>query len=120
VGDVRTFPLPGAGLILILDVLQYLDASEQTSLLRRCAAALQPGGRLIFRLPDTARGLYSWTTRSLDRIIFRAGGARIRPAYQTVESYERLLAEAGMTVAVRRSRNRLPLAHVVIAATKPR
>jgi len=120
VGDVRTFPLPGAGLILILDVLQYLEAAEQAALLRRCAAALQPGGRLIVRLPDTTRGFHGWMTRSLDRIIFWVGRARVRPAYQTVESYERLLAEAGMTVAVRRSRNRLPLAHVVIAVTKPR
>jgi uncharacterized protein (DUF2062 family) len=120
VGDVRTFPLPGAGLILILDVLQYLQADEQAPLLKRCAAALEPGGRLVFRLPDTTRGFHGWMTRSLDRIIFWAGRASVRPAYQTVESYERLLAEAGMKVAVRRCRNRLPLAHVVIAATKPR
>jgi uncharacterized protein (DUF2062 family)/SAM-dependent methyltransferase len=120
VGDVRTFPLPSAGLILILDVLQYLDADEQASLLKRCTAALEPGGHLIFRLPDTTRGFHGWMTRSLDRIIFWVGRVSDRPAYQTVESYERLLAKAGMTVAVWRSRNRLPLAHVVIAAARPR
>jgi uncharacterized protein (DUF2062 family) len=35
VGDVRHFELPSAGLILILDVLQYLPADEQLALLKR-------------------------------------------------------------------------------------
>ena len=120
VADVRSYHLPEAGLILIIDVLQYLEADDQRALLRRCSAALHPGGRLIFRLPDMKRGFYSWTTNLLDRIILWNGGTGARPAYQAVETYERLLAEAGMAVAVRRYRNRLPLAHVVIAATKPR
>jgi len=42
VHDVRAFPVPPAGLILIIDVLQYLDAAEQRDLLKRCCAALLP------------------------------------------------------------------------------
>lgn len=117
--DVRTFPLPAAGLILIIDVLQYLDPAEQASLLGRCAGALAPGGRLIFRLPDARRGPLSWTTRFLDRLLFGVGGWGSGPAYQPPEAYVKLLGEAGMSVEVRSYRNWLPLAHAVFYARKP-
>jgi len=117
-GDVRTFPLPAAGLILIIDVLQYLDPAEQASLLRRCASALVPGGRLVFRLPDTRRGPLAWATRLLDRLLLGVGGWGTRPACQSPEVYVGLLAEAGMSVDVRTHRNRLPLAHAVFCARK--
>ena len=117
--DVRTFPVPAAGLILIIDVLQYLDPADQTSLLRRCSTALLPGGRLIFRLPDTTRGFVSWTTRMLDRLNLRIGGSNARLAYLPTEAYTAPLVEAGLSVDVRSYRNRLPLRHIVIAAQKP-
>jgi uncharacterized protein (DUF2062 family)/trans-aconitate methyltransferase len=119
IADVRTFPLPAAGLILILDVLQYLATADQAALLRRCVSTLTPGGRLILRLPEPARGFYSSTTRLLERIIFCTGRWSTRPTYQPADVYRQLLAEAGLVVDVRRYRNRLPLAHVVIAAQKP-
>jgi trans-aconitate methyltransferase len=118
IGDARTFAVPAAGLILIIDVLQYLDPADQASLLRRCASALVPGGRLIFRLPDTRRGPLAWATRLLDRLLLGMGGWSTRPAYQSPEAYVGLLAEAGMSVDVRRYRNWLPLAHVVFFARK--
>jgi uncharacterized protein (DUF2062 family) len=118
VGDARTFSLPEAGLLLIIDVLQYLDPAEQTALLRRCAQALAPGGRLIFRLPDTRRGLLFWTTRLLDRLLLGLGRSGGRPTYQPPEAYVELLGEAGLQVEARRYRNRLPLAHTVFFARK--
>ena len=71
--------LPSAGLILILDVLQYLSAEEQLALLKRCCAALEPGGRLIFRVHDRERGLWSLFALALDRLLF-SGRARRAPA----------------------------------------
>jgi trans-aconitate methyltransferase/uncharacterized protein (DUF2062 family) len=117
-GDVRTFLLPPAGLILIIDVLQYLEPADQAALLRRCAHALEPGGRLVFRLPDASGGPRTWATRLLDRLLLGVGGGSPRPAYQPPEVYVQLLAEAGMSVDVRRHANRLPLAHVVFHARK--
>ena len=116
--DVRTFALPAAGLILIIDVLQYIDPADQASLLRRCARALVPGGRLVFRLPDTRSGPRAWATRLLDLLLLGIGGRGPRPAYQSPEAYVGLLSEAGMSVEVRRHRNRLPLAHAVFYARK--
>jgi trans-aconitate methyltransferase/uncharacterized protein (DUF2062 family) len=117
-GDVRTFPLPTPGLILIIDVLQYLDRADQASLLARCAHALEPGGRMVFRLPDTSGGLRTRATRLLDLLLLGIGGGGARPVYQSPEAYVALLTEAGMSVDVRRYRNRLPLAHLVFYARK--
>ena len=116
--DVMTFPLPAAGLILIIDVLQYLGPAEQVKLLRRCTAALSPGGRLIFRLPDTRHRPLAWVTRLMDRLIFGLGRFGARPTYQLPEVYARLLAESGMSVDVQRYRNWLPLTHTVFRARK--
>jgi trans-aconitate methyltransferase len=117
-GHVQTFPLSPAGLILIIDVLQYLNPADQASLLRRCAEALEPGGRLIFRLPDTRGGPLGRATRLLDRFLLRIGGWRTVPAYQAPEAYVGILAESRMSVTVRRYRNWLPLAHTLFCASK--
>jgi SAM-dependent methyltransferase len=118
VDDVRHFALPPAGLILILDVLQYLPAEEQLALLKRCCAALEPGGRLIFRVHDRERGLRSVLTLGLDRLLFSAEHVGVRPTNLAAEQYESALAEAGMQVQSRRFRNRLPLAHILFLARR--
>lgn len=118
VEDIRRFALAPAGLILILDVLQYLDAGEQLDLLARCAQALVPGGKLIFRVHDTARGLASHFSMGLDRIVFALGGAGRRPLMLPAEAYHRALEDAGLEVRQIRFRNRLPLAHRLFIAGK--
>jgi 2-polyprenyl-6-hydroxyphenyl methylase/3-demethylubiquinone-9 3-methyltransferase len=114
VEDVRCFALPPATLILILDVLQYLDREEQLDLLGRCARALEGGGKLIFRVQDEERGIYSRFSMGLDRIVFALGGAGRRPFMLTGEEYQRVLEEEGLNVRQVRFRNRLPLAHRLV------
>jgi uncharacterized protein (DUF2062 family)/SAM-dependent methyltransferase len=119
VADVRALDLPPAGLILILDVLQYLPADEQLGLLQRCCAALVPRGRLIFRVHDRERGLWSTITMAFDRLIFACGRAGTRPLILPAVEYHRVLANAGMQVEERQFRNLLPLAHILFVAKKP-
>jgi SAM-dependent methyltransferase len=116
--DVRHFDLPRAGLVLILDVLQYLAADEQMELLARCSAALDPGGKLVFRVHDRERGILWRFTSAFDRLIFLADRNGLRPVTLPVARYRRALEVAGMTIVERRFRNRLPLAHILIVATK--
>ena len=118
VEDVRRFALPPATLILILDVLQYLDREEQLDLLGRCARALEGGGKLIFRVQDEGRGLYSRFSMGLDRIIFALGRAGRRPFMLTGEDYQGVLEEEGLDVRQVRFRNRLPLAHRLVIGEK--
>jgi len=119
VHDVRDFALPQAGLILILDVLQYLSTEEQLALLKRCCAALEPGGRLIFRVHDRERGVRSALTLGLDRLLFSAEHVGARPTILTFAQYQAALDEAGMQVESRRFRNLLPLAHILFLARRP-
>ncbi len=118
VADVRRLDLPPAGLILILDVLQYLPADEQLALLKRCCAALAPGGILIFRVHDRERGLWSTITMAFDRLIFACGHAGVRPLMLPAAEYRSTLENSGMQAEERRFRNRLPLAHILFVARK--
>lgn len=117
--DVRQYALPPAGLILILDVLQYLSAEEQLALLGRCCAALEPDGKFIFRVHDRERGLRSALTMLFDRLIFHIGKASSRPLVLSAAAYREALEAAGMRVRVRRFRNLLPLAHILFVAERP-
>jgi uncharacterized protein (DUF2062 family)/trans-aconitate methyltransferase len=119
VADIRSFGLPPAGLILILDVLQYLGADEQMALLQRCCSALEPQGLLIFRVHDRERGLWSTVTMAFDRLIFAFGPAGIRPLTLHAAEYRSALENAGMRVDECRFRNHLPLAHILFIARKP-
>ena len=118
VADVRRLDLPPAGLILILDVLQYLPADDQQALLQRCCSALAPQGMLIFRVHDRERGLWSTITMAFDRLIFACGRAGVRPLMLSAAEYHSVLENAGMQVEQRRFRNRLPLAHILFIAKK--
>ena len=116
--DVRRYPLSPVTLILILDVLQYLDRDEQLGLLEGCARNLEDGGKLIFRVQDEERGIFSHFSMALDRIVFALGRAGRRPLMLTFEEYRRVLEDAGLAVRHVRFRNRLPLAHLLVIATK--
>jgi 2-polyprenyl-6-hydroxyphenyl methylase/3-demethylubiquinone-9 3-methyltransferase len=119
VGDVRDFEFPQAGLIVIFDVLQYLTKAEQLTLLHRCSSALTPGGKLIFRVPDRGPGLFSRLSVAFDRLIFLLTGAQAAPVVLSAEEYRASLEKAGLQVAQRRFRNRLPLAHLLFVGIKP-
>lgn len=123
VADVRGFELrsdlPPAGLILILDVLQYLSADEQLRLLKRCCSALAPRGLLVFRVHDRERWPWSTITMAFDRLIFVFGKAGVRPLTLPATEYHTVLENAGMQVSECRFRNRLPLAHILFIAKKP-
>jgi uncharacterized protein (DUF2062 family) len=118
VADIRHFELPPAGLILVLDVLQYLSAAEQPALLKRCCSALAPNGVLVCRVHDRERGLRSAITMAFDRLIFACGGNGF-PRMLPIVEYRGALENAGMKVEEHRFQNRLPLAHVLFVARKP-
>lgn len=118
VADVREFEIPHAGLILILDVLQYLSREEQRALVLRCCAALEPGGKFILRVHDRERGIFSKLSLGFDRIIFRVGGAPTKPLMLTASDYRDALRSAGLQIEEIRFRNRLPLAHLVFISAK--
>ncbi len=73
VGDVTSAELGAADTVLLVDVLHYLPGEAQRALLRRAAAALRPGGRLLVRELDPNRGLASRVALWAERLGTRAG-----------------------------------------------
>ena len=105
-------------MILIVDVLQYLAAGEQLDLLARCASALEPDGKLIFRVQDRDRGLSSQLSAALDRAVFSLAGAGQRPLILSPEAYRSALEQSQLIVREVPFRNRLGLAHLLFVARK--
>ena len=54
--DARAGLPAHSGSVTILDILQYMDAADQTTLLREVAARIAPGGRLVIRTGMEAPG----------------------------------------------------------------
>jgi SAM-dependent methyltransferase len=61
--DLRAVEFATCSVIVMLDVLFYLDAAEQERALEKAAAALEPGGLLLLREPDAGGGLAFQATR---------------------------------------------------------
>jgi hypothetical protein len=78
--DVQA-PLPAqAGHVLLLDVLQYLDAGPQQALLRAASMRVAPGGRLLLRTPLATGDGRDRTTRVADRLAWLVGWMGTRRA----------------------------------------
>ena len=68
-GDLRTVAWPGADVVVLLDVLYFLDPAAQECLLRRIHTALTPTGLLLARIADAGGGLGFWLTQAVDRAV---------------------------------------------------
>lgn len=75
-GDLHAFPIPACDVITLVDVLHYYEADKQEALLKRCRAALRPGGRLLLREGDGARSGGARWTRIVERCATRLGWNR--------------------------------------------
>jgi len=56
VADLREVPLPKADVVVLIDVLHYLEPGAQLCLLERVAQSLRGGGLLILRVADISAG----------------------------------------------------------------
>lgn len=120
-GDIRNEPLPQAGTILLIDVLQHHPPPIQDALLARAAAAVAPGGALFLRELDAAAGwrarLMIWQQR-LGRRLRVGGGTKLY--FRPVAELAAVLEGAGLAVRyVPAAAESLPLASVLLRADRP-
>ena len=104
-----------ADVVLLLDMLHYVDDAIVTAVFRRSLQALAPGGLLVARCTVQAPGRPSWS--------WRLEQARIRLAgygawYRSPDRMAELLADAGFTVIVKEVTANPELAWLVGQATK--
>ncbi|EMR0466219.1 class I SAM-dependent methyltransferase [Stenotrophomonas maltophilia] len=119
--DVQA-PLPAqAGHVLLLDVLQYLDAGPQQALLRAASAQVARGGCLLLRTPLATGDGRDRTTRVADRLAWLIGWMGTRPRhYPDPQVLQTTLAEAGLQVtAPRPLHGRTPFNSWLLVAKRP-
>lgn len=81
VGDIRNAPFPPSDVIVMVDVLHYVDFRAQASVFDKAIEALGQGGYLILRVSDATPSLrFSWT-HFVDRFAMRMRGLSTRRLY---------------------------------------
>lgn len=119
--DVQAALPSQVGHVLLLDVLQYLDAGPQQTLLRAASARVSPGGRLLLRTPLATGDGRDRTTRVADRLAWLVGWMGTRPRhYPQPKILLATLSEAGLRVgAPRPLHGRTPFNSWLVVAERP-
>jgi SAM-dependent methyltransferase/uncharacterized protein (DUF2062 family) len=119
-GDARRADLRPADTVMLIDLLHYFRIEEQNDILRRAAAAVRPGGRLLVREADTEQGWRSAVTR-IEEAIFttlrfnRGERVKFRPASEIVG----ILRELGFSCRVVPAWGKTPFSNVLVVASRP-
>lgn len=116
-GDMCTAELPPSDLVVILDVLHYVDLAAQEQVLQRVRAALQPGGRLLLRVGDAASRRGFLISQWVDRTVTRVRGHRVAPTWgRSLHDWEALLRRTGFKVRSLPMSAGTPFANVLLLA----
>lgn len=98
-GDICSTEFPTSDLITLIDVLHYLPPAAQEEVLKRCHAALAPGGRLLLRVADAGAGLKFRWSHFIDKCVVFARSGKWRPLWgRQLDQWEMLLESLGFTV----------------------
>lgn len=116
-GDMRYTPLPPCDLVVILDVLHYVDRAAQDDLLGRVRDALQPQGRLLLRVGDMDDALGFRISQWVDKAVTWVRGHRAPPTWgRTVAQWSAALQGLGFRVHAVPMSAGTPFANVLLVA----
>lgn len=102
VGDMCAAPLPPADVVTLFDVLHYVPAAAQETLLQRIRGSLPHDGRLLMRVGDAAAGLPHHLSRLVDSLVVLGhGGGWPRLHCRSAASWCALLRELGFSTEIR-------------------
>lgn len=86
-------------LVVLLDVLHYIDRPAQEALLRDALRCLAPGGRLLMRVGDASAGWRARYSRAVDRVVQWLRAGRTSPlTCRPADEWRALLRGMGMTL----------------------
>lgn len=119
--DLQCALPPHAGDVALLDVLQYLDASAQSTLLRAAAERVAPGGTLVLRTPLALGDRRDHATRMADRLAWLSGWMGTRPRHYPGRSVlQSVLARSGLHLqTVQPLHGRTPFNSWLLVAVRP-
>ena len=119
VEDVRQVVLPECDVIVMLDVLHYIDPVAQTGLLTNAHAALAPAGILLLRVGDAARNWRFRFTSAVDWwVTFTRQKTWPRFYCRPLVEWTSLLDGIGYSVVAQPMSQGTPFANVLLIATK--
>lgn len=116
-GDLNDIVLPEADVVVILDVLHYLDREAQGRIVARIARALRGQGLLLLRVGDAGAGLPFLVTRLADKVSTLLRGQGL-PAHHTrpVSEWKALLESAGFLTSSAPMSDGTPFSNVLLTA----
>ena len=119
-GDIRVADFGAADAVVILDVLHYIEAGAQRTLLDRVHAVLRPAGLLLLRVGDAAGGLRFRIGQCWDQaVMLSRGRGPIRLHCRSLAQWRGLLSECGFDSQVIAMNAGTPFANVLLCA-RPR
>ena len=118
-GDMRHTPFPACDVVVILDVLHYIDIAEQNRVLERVRAALRSSGRLLLRVGDAGARRGFAISQWVDRMVTRLRGHSVAPVYgRTLPEWIAQLRQLGLHVEPRPMSQGTPFANVLLVAQR--
>ncbi len=97
--DIRTADFGQADIVVILDVLHYMDYTAQEAVLRRVRKALSNHGTLLMRIGDAASGWRFKLSNGVDAVVAAARGhGRVRLYGRSSGQWRSVLEQLGFTV----------------------
>jgi SAM-dependent methyltransferase len=118
-GDLRAVPLPPADVIVLMDVLHYLEPDAQERLLARIAQALTPAGLFLTRVGDPSAGLTAAFTWVIDQLVaFSRGQGLHRFHRRSIADWTAALERHGLAVTAEPMNGTLPFANVLLVGRK--
>lgn len=119
-GDMCSVDYPESDLVVILDVLHYVDIAAQDRVLERVHACLRAGGgRLLLRIgdQDSARGFAA--SQWVDRIVTNIRGHRAPPTWgRPLKAWIAKLEAIGFAVRAVPKSEGTPFANVLLIAER--
>jgi SAM-dependent methyltransferase len=116
-GDMRTVDFEQADVVVIMDVLHYVERPAQEDVLRRVRDALPPGGLLLTRVGDAGAGWGFQLSNWVDRTVAFFRGNRLPPLHgRPLSDWIRSLEALGFSVETAPMNGELPFANVMLVA----
>jgi SAM-dependent methyltransferase len=110
---------PASDVVVILDVLHYINFEQQADVLKRIAAALSSNGKLLLRVGDAAGGLPFKISNWVDHVVTFTRGHRLDKLYcRTVADWKTALENVGFRVTPMPMHEGTPFANILLVCEK--
>lgn len=115
--DIRNAEYGAANVVIILDVLHYMNAASQEQVLRRVRSAIGASGVLLLRVGDAAGGWRFRASRWVDAAVLRARAHRQVQLYcRPLPAWSATLSACGFSVQAIPMSEGTPFANVLLVA----